>query len=114
MYKRQSLGINEDPLISVLHLADAVPEGAAANVWVGVYGGNTGWKVGRRDHHFAVLVDKAPCLLYTSFAARRRPIDSGVVQIGLKRVDNGSNTYSVATFRMLQKFDGEELLQIKQ
>lgn len=50
----------------------------------------------------------------TAFAARRRPIYSGVVQIGLKRVDNGSNTYSVATFRLLQKFDGEELLQIKQ
>ena len=50
----------------------------------------------------------------TAFAARWRPIYSGVVQIGLKRVDNGSNTYSVATFRLLQKFDGEELLQIKQ
>lgn len=50
----------------------------------------------------------------TAFAARRRPIYAGVVQIGLKRVDNGSNTYSVATFRLGQRFEGEELLQIKQ
>jgi len=50
----------------------------------------------------------------TAFAARRRPIYAGVVQIGLKRVDNGSNTYSVATFRLVQRFEGEELLQIKQ
>ena len=50
----------------------------------------------------------------TIFAARRRPIYAGVVQIGLKRVDNGSNTYSVATFRLLSRFEGEKLLQIKQ
>lgn len=48
------------------------------------------------------------------FAARRRPIYAGVVQIGLKRVDNGSNTYSVATFRLLYRLEGDELLQIKQ
>ncbi len=50
----------------------------------------------------------------TAFAARRRPIYAGVVQIGLKRADNGSNVYSVATFRLLQRFEGDELLQIKQ
>ena len=50
----------------------------------------------------------------TIFAARRRPIYAGVVQIGLKRVDNGSNTYSVATFRLLSRLEGEKLLQIKQ
>lgn len=49
-----------------------------------------------------------------AFATRRRPIYSGVVQIGLKRVDNGSNTYSVATFRLVQRFEGNDLLQIKQ
>lgn len=49
-----------------------------------------------------------------TFAARRRPIFAGVVQIVLKRVDNGSNVYSVATFRLVQRFEGEELLQIKQ
>lgn len=49
-----------------------------------------------------------------AFAARRRPIYAGVVQIGLKRADNGSNVYSVATFRLLQRFEGEELQQIKQ
>ncbi len=29
-------------------------------------------------------------------------------------MDNGSNTYSVATFRLVQRFEGGELLQIKQ
>ena len=36
------------------------------------------------------------------------------MQIGLKRVDNGSNTYSVATFRKLRDFTGEELQQMKE
>ena len=36
------------------------------------------------------------------------------MEIGLKRVDNGSNTYSVATFRKLYDFSGEELVQVKQ
>ena len=48
-----------------------------------------------------------------AFVARRRPAWSSVVQIGLKRVDNG-NTYSVATFRLVQRFEGNDLLQIKQ
>lgn len=49
-----------------------------------------------------------------SFVSRRRPAWSSVVEIGLKRVDNGSNTYSVATFRKLYDFSGEELAQVKQ
>lgn len=49
-----------------------------------------------------------------SFVSRRRPVWSSVVQIGLKRVDNGANTYSVATFRKLYDFSGEQLQQIKQ
>ena len=48
-----------------------------------------------------------------AFVARRRPAWSSVVQIGLKRMDNG-NTYSVATFRLVQRFEGNDLLQIKQ
>ena len=49
-----------------------------------------------------------------SFVSRRRPVWSSIVEIGLKRVDNGSNTYSVATFKKLHDFSGEELAQIKQ
>lgn len=49
-----------------------------------------------------------------SFVSRRRPVWSSVVQIGLKRVENGANTYSVATFRKLYDFSGEQLQQIKQ
>ena len=49
-----------------------------------------------------------------SFLSRRRPAWSSIVEIGLKRVDNGANTYSVATFRKLRDFTGEELAQVKQ
>ena len=49
-----------------------------------------------------------------AFVSRRRPTWSSVVQIGLKRVDNGANTYSVATFKKLYDFSGEELAQVKQ
>ncbi|SHO54163.1 hypothetical protein [Anaerocolumna xylanovorans] len=47
------------------------------------------------------------------FAARRRGTCGSIVQIGLKRVENGTNTYSVATFRKLYDFSGEELAQVK-
>lgn len=47
------------------------------------------------------------------FVNRRRPTWASVVQIGLKRVENGANTYSVATFRKLQDFVGEEIPPIK-
>lgn len=48
-----------------------------------------------------------------SFVTRRRPTYASVVQIGLKRVENGSNPYSVATFRKVSDFSGEQLAQIK-
>ena len=47
------------------------------------------------------------------FVNRRRPTWASVVQIGLKRVDNGANTYSVATFRKLQDFVGEQIPPMK-
>ena len=43
-----------------------------------------------------------------AFVARRRPAWSSVVQIGLKRVDNG-NTYSVATFRKMADLPSEKV-----
>ena len=43
-----------------------------------------------------------------AFVARRRPAWSSVVQIGLKRVDNG-NTYSVATFRKMADLPPEKV-----
>lgn len=49
-----------------------------------------------------------------AFVSRRRPTWSCVVQIGLKKVENGANTYSVATFKKLYDFGGEQLAQIKQ
>lgn len=48
-----------------------------------------------------------------AFLPRHRPAWSAVVQIGLKRMDNGSNTYSVATFKKLFDFTGEELQQVR-
>lgn len=49
-----------------------------------------------------------------AFVSRHRPTWSSVVQIGLKRIENGANTYSVATFKKLSDFSGEQLKQIKQ
>ena len=48
----------------------------------------------------------------TIFAAHRRGTCGSIIQIALKRVDNG-NTYRVATFKKLADFTGEQLAQIK-
>lgn len=48
-----------------------------------------------------------------SFLMRRRASFGSVVQIGLKKMNNGSNDYSVATFRRLYDFEGEQLAQIR-
>ncbi len=49
----------------------------------------------------------------TVFASRHRGTCGSIVQLGLKRVENGTNTYSVATFRKLYDFTGEQLAQVK-
>lgn len=46
-----------------------------------------------------------------AFASKRRATYGSVVQIGLKRMDNG-NLYSVATFKKLYDFSGEKLAQV--
>lgn len=46
-----------------------------------------------------------------NFALRRRRTCGSVVEIGLRRVDNKVNVYSVATFRKLFDFEGEQLAQ---
>jgi len=48
------------------------------------------------------------------FAARRRGTCGSVVQIGLKRANNGKDDYSVATFKKLFDFSGEKLAQARQ
>lgn len=48
-----------------------------------------------------------------SFVARRRGTCGSVIQIGLKRANNGKDDYSVATFRKLYDFTGQDLAQIK-
>ncbi|MDD4509348.1 MAG: hypothetical protein PHY23_00285 [Oscillospiraceae bacterium] len=47
------------------------------------------------------------------FVSRRRPIWSSVVQIGLKKMSNGKDDYSVATFKKISDFSGEQLAQAK-
>jgi hypothetical protein len=47
------------------------------------------------------------------FATRRRGTCGSIVSIGLKRVDNGSNTYSITTFKKLSDFSGEQLAHAK-
>ena len=48
-----------------------------------------------------------------AFVARRRGICGSVVQIGLKKKNNGKDDYSVATFKRLYDFTGDELAQIR-
>lgn len=48
-----------------------------------------------------------------AFFLRQRGICSGVVQISLKKMNNGTNDYSVALFKKLYDFDGEELAKIR-
>jgi len=49
----------------------------------------------------------------TVFAARRRGTCGSIVQIGLKRMNNGKDDYSVAAFRLLYDFSGEQLSRAK-
>lgn len=51
--------------------------------------------------------------LNQSFLARQRATYGSVIQVGLKKMNNGANDYSVATFRRLYDFSGEELAQIR-
>lgn len=51
--------------------------------------------------------------LNQSFMVRRRATYGSVVQIGLKKMSNGKDDYSVATFRRLYDFTGEELAKIR-
>ena len=48
-----------------------------------------------------------------SFMLRRRAAYGSVVQIGLKKMSNGKDDYSIATFRRLHDFSGEDLAQIR-
>lgn len=48
-----------------------------------------------------------------AFLFRQRATYGSVVQIALKKMNNGSNDYSVATFRRLYDFTGEELAQVR-
>lgn len=48
-----------------------------------------------------------------AFLARRRGVCGSVVRIGLKKVNNGKNEYSVATFKLLYDFAGEDLAKIR-
>lgn len=48
-----------------------------------------------------------------SFMIRRRATFGSVIQIGLKKMSNGKDDYSVATFRRLYDLEGEDLAQIR-
>lgn len=48
-----------------------------------------------------------------AFLLRRRPSYGSVIQIGLRKENTGGNDYSVATFRLVQNFEGEQLAQIR-
>ncbi len=47
------------------------------------------------------------------FVTRKRPTWATIIKIGLRRVENGSNTYSVATFSKDRDMTPEEVVQMK-
>lgn len=48
-----------------------------------------------------------------SFISRRRGVCGSVVQISLKKMNNGKDDYSVAVFKRLYDFGGEELAKVR-
>jgi len=48
-----------------------------------------------------------------SFISRWRGVCGSVVQISLKKMNNGKDDYSVAVFKRLYDFTGEELAKIR-
>lgn len=48
----------------------------------------------------------------SAFLLRGRRVCSGLVQIGLRKVSSNGFTYSVATFKKLRDFEGEELVRV--
>lgn len=48
-----------------------------------------------------------------TFSLRRRATYGSLVEIGLKKMNNGRDDYSVATFRLLSDLSGAELAQVR-
>lgn len=48
-----------------------------------------------------------------AFLFRRRTSWGSVIEIGLKKIPNGKESYSVATFKLIHDFTGEELEKIR-
>ncbi|WP_300783290.1 hypothetical protein [uncultured Acetatifactor sp.] len=48
-----------------------------------------------------------------TFSFRRRATYGSLVEIGLKKMNNGKDDYSVATFRLLSDLSGDELAQVR-
>jgi len=48
-----------------------------------------------------------------AFMSRKRRVCGSVVQIGLKKMSNGKDDYSVAVFKRLYDFSGEELVKVR-
>ena len=48
-----------------------------------------------------------------AFVVRQRGICGSLVQIGLRKKSNGKDDYSVATFKRLYDFTGDELAQVR-
>lgn len=49
-----------------------------------------------------------------TFGFRRRATYGSLVEIGLKKMNNGRDDYSVATFRLLADLSGDELVQVRE
>ncbi len=109
-----------------------VPGGACANCEMNKYesdeNGGKG-KACKNMRHLYILRsgESLPVILYlpptslkpfsefatTVFATRRRPTWASVVELGVKRVENGTNQYGVATFRKLGDLTQEQIPYIR-
>jgi len=49
----------------------------------------------------------------SEFATRRRAVYGSIVQIGLRKMNNGKDDYSVATFKRVYNFTGEKLEEVR-
>ncbi len=108
------------------------PGGACANCEMNKYesdeNGGKG-KACKNMRHLYILRsgETLPVLLYlpptslkpfsefanAAFVSRRRPMWASIVEFGIKRVENGTNQYGVATFRRIADFTQEEIPSIR-
>ncbi len=126
---------NTPPLCSSFDgkIGHGVPSGACALCEMNQYGSDEGGGKGKACKNMRTLYilrsgDVMPIQLSlpptslspysdfmsAAFVTRNRPAWSAIVEIGLKKATNGTNTYSVATFKKVADLNAEQIPVIKE